>query len=498
MAIRTVQPGGSIGQAVSIASPGDVIRVITEAGHEYRESFAVTVPDLIIEGMNGRPVLAIGSTFPGPHGETGPASYQGRGLIVQRADRLTLRGLEIYGVDDESGAGVRIEAHGTTVQHCFIHHCDDGILGWTGNRGDVLVEDCELAWCGFVSQTGNSHCAYITTAGTVTFRRVVSHHCRNGMLLKSKSRRTIVEDCELPESGDAPPIEGWTPSQSLDVAWGGEVIVRRTRLQKGVSSDSGCMFKYNANYTQANLVETPALSNYQDLIASGALVLGQGWFPKSVLVEDSLFDNQNTDRTNRFIEDVAVGTSAQADVSLARVTFQGAEDIRPIHVVSEVDVVWPTGGGGGGGGGGTTDAVGFLDRITPAGLVQGWAMNAANRNVPVTVDVIIDGTLAGSVATTIDRPDVNAAMGATGPHGYEWAIPSAFRDGIPHSLTVQLAGVQLLNAHDGAGVDSAAEPFTLSGGAPPPPPPPDTVGGASAIVLAGVAALVLFMSQGRR
>lgn len=159
----------------------------------------------------------------------------------------------------------------------------------------------------------------------------------------------------------------------------------------------------------------------------------------------------------------------------------------------------PPSGGGGGGGGGTMQPTGFFDTVDANGHVVGWAMDANNRSAPVTVDIVIDGALAASVLTTVDRPDVNAAMGSTGAHGFDWEVTSNYRDGAPHTLVVQLAGTQLLNAHNGQSQpDLSPATFTLSGGGPPPPPPPADGGSASMAVLVAVGVLLLMMLGKKR
>jgi hypothetical protein len=82
---------------------------------------------------------------------------------------------------------------------------------------------------------------------------------------------------------------------------------------------------------------------------------------------------------------------------------------------------------------------GVLDGITAIGIASGWAFDPDSPNASVAVHFYVDGpagsgTFAGAVLASLDRPDVNAAFGITGLHGFNFAIPARFRDGRIHTL----------------------------------------------------------------
>lgn len=83
--------------------------------------------------------------------------------------------------------------------------------------------------------------------------------------------------------------------------------------------------------------------------------------------------------------------------------------------------------------------LGSIDDISTAGLVRGWSYDpdatTANDQVKIYIDGPVGtGTLATTVTANIDRADVRTANGITGNHGFEWTLPSNYRDGNYHSV----------------------------------------------------------------
>jgi hypothetical protein len=90
------------------------------------------------------------------------------------------------------------------------------------------------------------------------------------------------------------------------------------------------------------------------------------------------------------------------------------------------------------------DVRGNLDGVKD-GFVWGWAALVQDPNATATVHLYVDGDEAhgvdeGALATTFERDDVNAALGASGTHGFGLSLPDALRDGLSHELRVYVAG----------------------------------------------------------
>mgnify|MGYP001412082471 CR=1 FL=1 len=78
------------------------------------------------------------------------------------------------------------------------------------------------------------------------------------------------------------------------------------------------------------------------------------------------------------------------------------------------------------------------------GLVRGWAFDGDVPGQQLLIHVYVDGPpgvgqLVAATATSVSRPDVNAAhaqYGLSGPHGFEVQLAPSLRDGRPHQLYV--------------------------------------------------------------
>ena len=65
--------------------------------------------------------------------------------------------------------------------------------------------------------------------------------------------------------------------------------------------------------------------------------------------------------------------------------------------------------------------IGTFDAATTSGTrvaVSGWALEPSNRGLSIQVHIYINNSFASGLATSVDRPDVNGAYGATGTHGF--------------------------------------------------------------------------------
>ena len=84
---------------------------------------------------------------------------------------------------------------------------------------------------------------------------------------------------------------------------------------------------------------------------------------------------------------------------------------------------------------------GWLDVITPGGIILGWALDKDRPSESIDVHIYFDGpagsgTFIAGVNANLYRADVNQAEGVTGNHGYNFPVPDRYRDGNTHSVWV--------------------------------------------------------------
>jgi hypothetical protein len=81
-----------------------------------------------------------------------------------------------------------------------------------------------------------------------------------------------------------------------------------------------------------------------------------------------------------------------------------------------------------------TAPIGYLDNVTSAGLVSGWALDPDTPASPVDVHFYLDGpsgqgAFIGVTSAHIPRPDANRVTGYPGDHGFTFQLPSSVSDG---------------------------------------------------------------------
>jgi hypothetical protein len=107
-------------------------------------------------------------------------------------------------------------------------------------------------------------------------------------------------------------------------------------------------------------------------------------------------------------------------------------------------------------------------------VVAGWSYDPDSTAASVSVRVYIDGpvnvgTAIAALPASVSRPDVNAAYGISGNHGFEVAIPDAYADGINHRVYVYAVDV-----NDPAAttlLSGSPKPFVFTKPVPLPPGP---------------------------
>jgi hypothetical protein len=76
------------------------------------------------------------------------------------------------------------------------------------------------------------------------------------------------------------------------------------------------------------------------------------------------------------------------------------------------------------------------------GVIRGWTFDPDSSSISNQVHIYIDGpaggggTLLSGFTTNVLRSDVNATHGITGNHGFEYTIPSQYRNNQPHTIYV--------------------------------------------------------------
>jgi hypothetical protein len=84
---------------------------------------------------------------------------------------------------------------------------------------------------------------------------------------------------------------------------------------------------------------------------------------------------------------------------------------------------------------GSTNYLGFVDSASCSGI-NGWAADLNRLYNPITVSLWDGATQIASTTANSARPDVGAAIGDNGVHGFSLQLPSAYANGASHTLQV--------------------------------------------------------------
>lgn len=84
---------------------------------------------------------------------------------------------------------------------------------------------------------------------------------------------------------------------------------------------------------------------------------------------------------------------------------------------------------------------GHVDGIV-SGTIKGWAVDRANPELTVALDVIANGTVLQTVACSEYRKDLHSAGYADGRCGFSLELPISLLDGNLHSLSICYSGTQ--------------------------------------------------------
>lgn len=232
--VGTDKPYQTVSEAISAASPGDVIEV--DSG-EYVDDFSViSTGDLTIRGVgNGRPHLRATQNIPNKKGifvvqiDTGP-------IVVEN---LEFSGAQISEADGSNGAGIRMQGSALVVRDCYFHDNQNGILAGGTEGFTVTIEGSEFGENGNAG-SGYEHNVYISgEAAELVFRGNYSHHARSGHTLKSRAHVNYVLYNRLMDEADG------TSSYLIDLPEGGRSYIIGNLVQQGpMAENTGTVINY--------------------------------------------------------------------------------------------------------------------------------------------------------------------------------------------------------------------------------------------------------------
>ena len=217
-------------------------------------------------------------------------SYGGKAIWEIDRGKLKVEGITFQNakVADHNGAGIKLTRGDLIVDNCKFLHNEMGIL--TGNDGGtLLIMNSEFGYGGYGD--GYSHNLYVGHIDKFVVTGSYFHHARQGHLLKSRAKVSIVQYCRITDEND----DRSQSSYELDFPSGGINIVVGNIIQQSVNSPNSAIVDFageendywadNALYLSHNTIVNNKASNNCPLVSSNKIPLS------SIVLVNNLIDN---------------------------------------------------------------------------------------------------------------------------------------------------------------------------------------------------------------
>lgn len=217
--------------AAQAAKNGDIIEI--EPG-DYRGDVAIwTKNNLTIRGVGGR-----------PHIDAAGNNADGKAIWVITGSNTTVENIELSGarVGDNNGAGIRQEGANLTLDHCYFHDNQIGILAGQNAQSDIVIRNSEFARNRLNTKQNQNpgHNIYIGAIHSFTLENSYIHDAEIGHNVKSRAAHNIILKNRI-EDGDT-----GSSSYLLDLPSGGVALIQGNHFQKGSKAESIISISYGA------------------------------------------------------------------------------------------------------------------------------------------------------------------------------------------------------------------------------------------------------------
>jgi hypothetical protein len=222
--------------ALRAAADGDTIEV--QPG-TYRGDVAVILQRrLTIIGVGAR---AAGGTVDRPVFEAAGRYAEGKAIWVVRDGDIRIENIAFRGtrVPDGNGAGIRFERGHLHLLRCEFTDNENGLLTGNDNRSALDIIDCEFSNA-VPPPAVLPHLLYVGRIARLVVRGSVFRKGREGNLLKSRARESIITDNRLDDGRDG------RASYEIDLPNGGIAQVERNTLVQSPLTENAVMLSYGA------------------------------------------------------------------------------------------------------------------------------------------------------------------------------------------------------------------------------------------------------------
>ncbi|MBX7481825.1 right-handed parallel beta-helix repeat-containing protein [Qipengyuania sp. 6D47A] len=185
----------------------------------------------------------------------GGKACEGKAALVLRGRGATVEGLVLadISVPDGNGAGIRLEQGPLRVSQTWFRDSQQGILTANGVNSELVIDKSTFTRLGTCENSaGCAHSIYVGDYGSLTVTRSRFEQGTGGHYLKSRTARTVIEDCSFDDSN------GRATNYLIDLPNGGTGAIRRNWFVQGRDKENWSTMiaigAESANYSSDGLV----------------------------------------------------------------------------------------------------------------------------------------------------------------------------------------------------------------------------------------------------
>jgi hypothetical protein len=202
---------------------GDTIRV--QAG-VYTNDFATISTNINLVGIGGMVHLLATKVIP-----------NGKAILVTYSN-VTITNFEFSGakVPTENGAAIRYQAGHLSINKCYFHDNEEGLLAANSPSGTIAINNSEFDHNGVgtpgTAGYGMTHNLYVGRIDTLKITGSSFHDAVVGHEIKSRANNTIIQNSWIQDGPHG------TASYSIDLPNGGNAIIQNNVIDQGPSSEN--------------------------------------------------------------------------------------------------------------------------------------------------------------------------------------------------------------------------------------------------------------------
>lgn len=218
-------------EAIRLAQNGDTIKIIAGL---YENDYAIINQDnLILEGVNGFAHLKSSGPVPG-----------GKAIWVINGNNITIRNIEFSSarVPDRNGAGIRLQNGSLTLDNCYFHDNQMGIV--TSNQRNIrlVIRNSEFSNNTLIMPRTHSisHNIYVGEISEFIMESSISRGAKYGHAIKSRAQNNIIRNNHIFDEGEI------SASYLIDISNGGKAIIENNYLFKNKGAQNNALISYGA------------------------------------------------------------------------------------------------------------------------------------------------------------------------------------------------------------------------------------------------------------